>query len=267
MSSAVWGPLWALLPGRRHEGIDLPGHGAARDATWPTDLAGLAAWVADQLAARGCRTLVGLSFGSSVALQVALDRPEVLDRLVLAAPTLSGPVDDPAARAKYLLLARALPLLGPGPALTSLWMADPPAIFVGLRAHPEAEARMRTVIAAHSFAELRSGAMRTITDTVQTIDDLARVRVPTLVIVGDQDMPRFRDNAAVMAEHIPDCRVRTVEAAGHLPLLERPDVCAGLLDEFAPPVCRQPKTAAEASTAEGASATRSSSREWTPSLR
>ena len=228
MDSRVWKPLWALLPAVAHVGIDLPRHGTA--AAQPLgSLPALAADVAARLERDGCRTLVGLSFGSCVALQVAIDFPEALDHVVLAAPTLAGMPDDPTARAKYLSMWQLHRRIGPGPELARLWMADPPGIFTGLRAHPDAYAALERIVSEHPFTELADGGMRAIAGAVHTRDQLAGLRVPTTVVVGTADMPRFVENAALIAEAVPECTVHTVPGAGHLPLLEEPSTCAGLL--------------------------------------
>jgi pimeloyl-ACP methyl ester carboxylesterase len=161
-----------------------------------------------------------------------LDDPDCLDTLVLAAPTLATAVDDPQARARYLLLRSVYRELGPGNELADLWMGDPPAIFTGLRAHPEAYAAVRSVVARHPFTELATGAMRMLTMGDQGSRHLGALRPSTLVLVGDQDMPRFTDNAQRVAAEAPAARVVTVPDAGHLPLIERPGWCRGVLRDF-----------------------------------
>lgn len=231
MRSAVFDRLWGLMPGHRHRGIDLPGHGMAADQLI-TPLPTAAASVAGRLREAGVRTLVGLSYGSCTALQVALDHPDRLDALVLAAPTLAGAGDDPEARAKYLLMRR-LYLEGlRGLALTDVWMADPPAIFSGMRAHAAEYERLRRIISLHSFAELATGAMAAIGDTTHTDADLAGLSVPTLVITGTRDLPRFLDNARRLEEASDRVTTHVVHGAGHLPLLERPGDSAVAVAEF-----------------------------------
>ena len=119
--------------------------------------------------------------------------------------------------------------MGAGPALAKLWMADPPGIFTGLRAHPEAYAALERIVAEHPFTELVDGGMRAISGAVHTREQLAGLRVPVTVVVGTADMPRFVENARLLAEAAADCTVHVVEGAGHLPLLEEPEVCAAML--------------------------------------
>lgn len=232
MDSTVWADLWEELPGLTHVGIDLPGHGTEALTPMPAGLPALAATIADRLRQEGCRSLVGLSFGSAVAIQLALDHPDILDRLVLAAPTLSGVPEDPAARAKYFLLFDTFRHSGPGQLMARQWMADPPGIFTGLRSHPAAYRRMADVVARHRFTELLTGSMGAMSRTVHTADDLSRLSLPLLVVTGTEDMPRFRENASLLSEHAPDCSVTTVSGAGHLPLLEQPAACRATLSAF-----------------------------------
>lgn len=231
MRSSIFEPVWRELPAMRHIGIDLPGHGRRSDES-AGDLPTTASRVSDEMRSEEARVLVGLSYGSCVALQVALDHPEALDALVLAAPTLAGATDDPPARAKYLLMRR-LHLMGVrGRRLTDVWMSDPPAIFTGLTAHPDAYARMRDIVAEHSFAELGDGSMARVADTVHTDADLAGLAVPTLVITGTADMPRFVDNARRIAAQAATVTTEVVPGAGHLPLIEEPAHTCAAIEAF-----------------------------------
>lgn len=232
MNSRIWRELWSLLPGRDHVGIDLPLHGVNATQPPPASLSGWAAGVAHEMERNGARDLVGLSFGSSIALQVAVEHPELVDRLVLAAPTLSGVPDDRQARAKYLLLMMQRGQLGPGPALARLWMNDPPPIFAGLRRFPSRYAALTAEIETHQFGELRSGAMSALSRTVQDAALLSDVRAEVLLVVGTEDMPQFRENAELIAAHVRQCETLTLPGAGHLPILEEPERCAGALADF-----------------------------------
>ncbi|WP_083915533.1 alpha/beta fold hydrolase [Demetria terragena] len=232
MTTAIWGELWENLPGIRHVGIDLPGHGQESATAMPSSLTGWAEHVAHRMAEAGSRDLVGLSFGSSIALQVALEFPDQVDRLILAAPTLSGRTDDNAARNKYIELAKALFRGVSGRPLADIWMAAPPDIFTGLRQHPARFERLAQMVATHSFAELRTGSMATLAQTSQTTDQLAGLRAEVLVLSGSHDMPLFRENAELIAAHAPQAFMTELPAVGHLPLLEEPEACAAHLEGF-----------------------------------
>jgi pimeloyl-ACP methyl ester carboxylesterase len=226
MDSTTWLPLWELLPGWRHVGVDLPGHGRSGPVPAGMTLPQLAAAIADIARAEAARSMVALSFGSLAAVQLAVDHPDVLTRLVLAAPTLAGSRPEPLAKRRYQELVMLKRLAGTGEALVDLWMRSPPDIFRGTERHPRLRAQLRSVIARHAWQELEDGAMQTLTAGRHTPAGLRRIKARTLVVTGSEDMPAFAENARLLCDLVGDCRQLTVDRAGHLPLLERPETVA-----------------------------------------
>lgn len=223
MDSRLWYRLWDLLPGFRHVGVDLPGHGRSGPFRPGETLPGLAGRIAEVARAEGARRLVALSFGSCVALEMAAAHPDAVGRLAVAAPTIAGAASADGAGSREMQLAMLYRIAGPGPHMTRLWMTSPPDIFLGTEQHPELRDRVRQVIDAHSWQALASGAMRSLVAHVHTDEALGGIGAATLIITGDQDMPAFTANASRLAAVIPDCRHLRVPRAGHLCLLERPD--------------------------------------------
>jgi pimeloyl-ACP methyl ester carboxylesterase len=238
MDASVWAELWALLPGWRHIGVELPGHGQSPPLEPGSTLAGLAAQVADVCAATGARRVVALSFGSCVALRLAADHADLVSRLVVGAPTIAGAPSEPGTDKRYrelTMLRRMAPRLSTaipaGELLADLWMQSPPDIFRGTEAHPALRARLRSVIIRHRWEELATGAMQAVASDAQTDADLRRITAATLVFQGDDDMPTFFANAARLERVLADCRVEPVPGAGHLVLLERAATVAPALAE------------------------------------
>ncbi|MFI8461772.1 alpha/beta fold hydrolase [Kitasatospora sp. NPDC085464] len=229
MDSTTWQPLWERLPGWTHIGVDLPGHGRSAPLTPGLTLPALAGQLAELAKETGARRAVALSFGSMSALQLAVQEPSLLDRLVLAAPTLAGTPNEDSARVRYQQLAMLYRMTGPGEPLADLWMQSPPDIFTGTERHPALRAALRSVVARHTWAELGNRAMDALTAHHHTADDLRRITARTLVLLGDEDMPAFTRNAELLRDTVPDCRLETLRETGHLPLLERPEECAPLI--------------------------------------
>jgi pimeloyl-ACP methyl ester carboxylesterase len=229
MDSECWQGLWDLLPGFRHVGVDLPGHGGSGPIGPQWTLADLAARLTGVLREERATKVVALSFGSCVALQLAIDQPALVRTLVLGAATIAGGPEQPgtAQRYKELMLLRRM---GAGAeAITQRWMQSPPDIFRGTEKHPELRARLRATIGRHRWAELDSGAMRSVGASVHTDAQLRSIAARTLVVTGDEDMPVFLDNARRLHGTVPDVALRLLPGAGHLCLIERPEDIAGPL--------------------------------------
>lgn len=230
MDSTIWQELWALLPGWDHLGIDLPGHGRSRDLGAQDDLSSVARTIGELALAHRVRHLIALSFGTTVALQVAIQFPDAFESVALAAPALAGGPYDAASGQRYLELARLYAERGAGSHLRLLWMSTPPAIFDGARNRPALWRRLCGVIDAHRWHELRNGAMRALGQPAQTTADLEGVRTRLLLLIGEYEIPAFKECAALIAAAAPRTRVVRVPETGHLSLLEAPGTVAPILE-------------------------------------
>jgi pimeloyl-ACP methyl ester carboxylesterase len=231
IDSGVWSGLWDRLPGWRHVGIDLPGHGRSRPLGTDEHLPDLGRLVADGARAMGVEHVVGLSLGTIVALQVVLSAPTAFRSLTLGAPALGGGPTDEAAGRRYRELARMCRDLGPGPWMTALWTQSPPHIFTWAKRDPALWAVLCASIGRHTWQDLRTGVPVTrLARDVQPLSALADLELATLVLVGEHEMDAFKETAGILAAHMPNARVTTVDGTGHLCLLEASERCADLIE-------------------------------------
>lgn len=89
----MWGAQVPAFPDHHVLVPDLPGFGASNDGPW-VSVGEAADRVAELIASRapGSRAeVVGLSLGSSVAIELALRHPDAADALFLASPTVTPP--------------------------------------------------------------------------------------------------------------------------------------------------------------------------------
>jgi 2-succinyl-6-hydroxy-2,4-cyclohexadiene-1-carboxylate synthase len=139
--------------------------------------------------------------------------------------------------------------LGAALALTEGMAAvrDVQTAFAGTRQPSEARAHA-TIPGYGAFGDRKllaaapamySAMLRVITGvdpSVDRLDDLRSIKVPALVIVGEEDAP-FRKASARMAEAIPDARLVVIPDAAHSPQFENPEAwwkaLSGFLDEVA----------------------------------
>ena len=158
----------------------------------------------------------GLSLGGYASLGFALAHPEMVEALVICD---SGPgYRNAEARAQWN--ERALSRAG------ELEAKGLGALAGRSREMQEAMGHHRS---AQGLAHAARGMLAQTGSTV--IDGLPSIRVPTLVIVGDQDTP-FLAPCEYIAKKIPGARLETIAGAGHSSNLDRPEAFNRILLDF-----------------------------------
>jgi 2-succinyl-6-hydroxy-2,4-cyclohexadiene-1-carboxylate synthase len=158
-------------------------------------------------------------------LQLALDRPETVERLVLvsASPGIADAAERAARRESDDALAREIEREGVD-AFLERWLAQP--MFETLsrdRAAIEDRRRANTVARlTHQLRILGQGAQP---DNWDRLDELAS---PVLLVAGSLDT-KYVEIARRMRERIGNARFEIVDGAGHACHLERPEHVAHLL--------------------------------------
>jgi 3-oxoadipate enol-lactonase len=101
-----------------------------------------------------------------------------------------------------------------------------------LTGRPEVVERVRSLMASTPVAGLVGalGAMRDRASSESLLASLAGI--PTLIIVGAQDILTPPDHARAMAEAIPGAQLAIIPGAGHLPPVEQPEATTESLREF-----------------------------------
>jgi len=199
---------------------DMRGHGQTESPKDPAQYSA-ALTVADMRALlQHCgieRAVVGgLSLGGYVSLAFYLAHPEMVRALVICD---SGPgYRNAEARAAWNQRAheRAAELEAKG-----------------LEALAGRSREMREAMGHHASAQGLAHAARGMLaqEGSDVIDGLGSIRVPTLVIVGDQDQP-FLAPCEYMAKKIPDARLEIIPGAGHSSNLDQPTIFNRVLSEF-----------------------------------
>jgi 2-succinyl-6-hydroxy-2,4-cyclohexadiene-1-carboxylate synthase len=173
----------------------------------------------------GAGTYVGYSQGGRLCLQLALDRPDAVQRLVLvsASPGIADPAERAARRDADELLAQEIERDGVD-AFLERWLAQP--LFATLPAERARLAERR----AQNTVERLTSQLRVLGQGSQPSnwERLGELHVPVLLIVGALDV-KYVDVAQRMAERITDARVEVIDGAGHACHLEQPERVAHLL--------------------------------------
>jgi 2-succinyl-6-hydroxy-2,4-cyclohexadiene-1-carboxylate synthase len=197
--------------------VDLPGHGGSAqvhaDVVRGAELLG---------AAGGRGTYVGYSMGGRHALRLAIDRPEVVERVVLigASPGIADPAEREARADADEQLARHLEHVGVDRFLDE-WLAQP--LFATLAPADAGIDDRRTNSVAGLAASLRLAGTG---GQAPLWDRLGELAMPVLLIVGRLDT-KFTDVAEQMRRAIGDnACVVTIDGAGHAVHLEDPGATA-----------------------------------------
>jgi pimeloyl-ACP methyl ester carboxylesterase len=69
---------------------------------------------------------------------------------------------------------------------------------------------------------------------------LADLAVPTLVLVGEHDLPLLQERAGALAAAVPGARSAVLAGSAHLPMLDRPEELASRLGAFLADLSRSP---------------------------
>jgi pimeloyl-ACP methyl ester carboxylesterase len=204
-----------LAAGRQVIATELQGHGRTADIDRDITLAALAGDVAGLLAYLGVEQadVLGFSLGGGVALQLALDYPDRVGRLITASVSYApdgfhAEITDPAQHATstrmptaedFRQMREAYDRLAPDPGHFDVFAAKASAAAASLKGWSAAE--------------------------------LGRIGAPTLLIFGDHDFIRL-EHAVEMQSLIPGAQLAVLPGATHMDVLRRTDLMIPLVRDF-----------------------------------
>jgi pimeloyl-ACP methyl ester carboxylesterase len=218
LDMAMWDAQWPVFADRyRVVRYDQRGFGASSLPTAPYSHADDFLALTEHLKLRPVH-LVGLSNGGRIALRIAIQEPTAVRTLTLADTALDGyRWSEPYAQSWRLMykvgqtdVARA----------KDQWSEHP--LFGPARAKPETARALAAMLGRYSGwhfhrADPEVGAGRVGTD------ELRKISAPTLVMVGEWDLPDFQAIARFVAAEIPDAALKVIPGIGHMSNLEDPN--------------------------------------------
>jgi len=226
---ALWAAqLSALMGGARCIAPDLRGFGDSTVAgpysmdTYADDLAALLTVLRIDRA-----VVCGLSMGGYVALAL-WRRHRARVRGLILMDTRAG-ADSAAAR------ERRDEMVALGNARGSAAIAD--AMITGMVGPRTREKCPEVVDAVHRMLECAPlpgviGALHALRDRVDSTATLASIDVPTLVVVGEDDVLTPPSEAALLHAGIRTSTLEVIAGAGHLPCVERPAAVNHVVTEY-----------------------------------
>ena len=215
-----WPPEIRRLRGYCVYALDLPGHGKSSTIDGQQSVGEYARHILHWLEALEVRraVLVGHSMGGAIALALALHHPEHVVGLGLIGtgarlrvqPDLLSFITD------QTMFLKATDLL-----ISCSFSTNAPSRLVELASKRLVETR-QSVLYGDLVACNRFDVM----------DQLASVKQPTLVVCGAEDQMTPVRYAQFLASSIPDARLSIIPGAGHMAMLEQPDLVSNSLLSF-----------------------------------
>ena len=176
--------------------------------------------------------VLGLSRGGSIALDFALEYPDRVRSLIVAAGGISGYESPDEADASVFeepeKLLEAKDWEGISEWETAYW-ADGPG-QPKERVDPALRARVHDWILTNYRAQKEEGTPQPLDPPA--VGRLSELRAPLLVIIGTLDEPGTQQSMHHLAKLVPGARLEVFEGAAHMINLEQPDRFNALLREF-----------------------------------
>lgn len=197
--------------------LDLPEHGKS-DGHGRASMAEYMQVVCGFLDALGAERAViaGHSMGGAIAQQFALSYPERTAGLILVSTGARLRVAPPILDGLQRDYDATLDLV-----IRYAWGPNTPEQMVKLGRAQLAETKRQ--VAANDYAAC---------DAFDVMNRLSEISVPTLVISGTADQMTPPKYAAFLAEKIPGARLAMIEGAGHMVMLEQPELVTQHVTEF-----------------------------------
>src|SRR5262245_60517982 len=200
---------------------DLRAHGQSDTATAPFSNLDDLQSLLDELKVTKA-TFIGLSAGSTIALDLALQAAQRVERIVLAGPAISGyvPKEQPPFTASLVAALQARDYQKAGEVLlgTSVFAAP-----------PDSQAVVRSMVMEND--RLWTVPREMVKPPLRAIDKLEEVKVPTLVLIGEKDTFQ-REQADLLARRVPGARLIVVPSGGHLLNLTSPKEFQSAVSSF-----------------------------------
>jgi 3-oxoadipate enol-lactonase len=218
LDASMWDPQWPVLQRefrairydfRGFGGSTLPNGAYSHSA----DLLGLLEF----LEARPAH-VIGLSMGGRFALRFALDQPGAVKSLTLIDSALEGHSwSDAWNRQMDSIMVAAKN--GGVDAAKQRWLTH--ELFAPAQRDPKLAAALAEMVHRYTAWHWRNvdPLQRPVSPAIQS---LATLTCPTLVLVGELDLPDFEVIAQRLATEIPGATLRTIAGAGHMANMEAP---------------------------------------------
>ena len=177
--------------------------------------------------------VIASSFGGYVALDLGLAYPEMVTALILAAPALGGYEFESAEMLEFF--AAEAEALGRGDVVAAtelnlkMWVD-------GFNRRPEAVSdEIRQQVREMQWNIFSQPEVADVVEkelAPPAIEQLPKIVMPTLIMVGDNDAGEFQTVSKLIARNVGNGRHKVISGAAHLPNMEKPEEFNRLVFDF-----------------------------------
>jgi pimeloyl-ACP methyl ester carboxylesterase len=213
--SAVWDDVWPDFCKHFHTiRYDRRGYGRTpASTTWYTETEDLAALLRQRKVSHA--VLVGSSHGGELSIDFTLQYPGIVQQLVLVGAVVNGfPYSDHFLN-RGMSNSKPFETNDVASGLAN-WDKDKYLLAPG---HDAAQKRLLALLTANPQDMTHSDYAR---PTPPAIGRLHEIRVPTLILVGDADIPDVHAHAGAIQMGISGSKRVVISDAGHLMYMEKP---------------------------------------------
>ncbi|MGH9754565.1 MAG: alpha/beta fold hydrolase [Blastocatellia bacterium] len=161
-------------------------------------------------------SIVGLSLGGRIAVDFALKYPQMVDALVLAGPGLSGYRFEDRSGWAIVEAARDEGFAR----ATEMWLKHP--YMAPAMQNPAISQKIRQITTENAHNWLENPLFERDLKP-PAIKRLSEIRSPTLIIVGELDVPDIQKIADTLTTGIAGAKKQVIRKAGHIVNMEKPE--------------------------------------------
>lgn len=176
--------------------------------------------------------IVGCSQGGRIAIDLAIEHPNLVRALVLISSSVAGsPEPSYPTEIKYLLEQQSEAEIGKdvdklNALKAHLWLDGP------LAENGRVQGAVRDLFLAMNGCVLNASPAGKTTDVSPMYSRLGEIEAPTLVAWGSLDFPHIQERGKLIAGLVKNGETYELDGTAHLPSLERPEVVTEMLVGF-----------------------------------
>lgn len=218
-SYLYWPPEVRHLGGEDILTIDLPGHGASAGEgrkSIDANASDVIGFMDDLSIAQA--VIAGHSMGGATAQQLSLDYPERVQALILIG-----------AGAKLRVHSKLIQLCS-----NESTYPEAASMIMEWAFSPQAD-RRQVELAGKRLQELPASVLLddlTACNVFDVRDQVVQIMQPTLIMCGEDDRMTPVRFSQYLADKIPNSRLEIIPSAGHMVMLEKPEIVAKLIKDF-----------------------------------